>query len=43
MASKQKQKITLSGRNIFQDKRGRNVWYDFLTKKYLYFDESDEN
>ncbi len=43
MASKQKQKITLSGRNIYQDKRGRNVWYDFLTKKFLYIDESDEN
>ena len=43
MASKQKQKITLSGRNIYQDKRGRNVWYDMFTKKFLYIDESDEN
>ncbi len=40
--AKQKQKITLSGRNIYQDKRGRNVWYDFWTKKFLYIDEFDE-
>lgn len=42
MANKQKQKITLSGRNIYQDKKGRNVWYDWWTKKFLYIDKEDE-
>lgn len=35
--------ITLSGRNIYVDKRGRIIYYDLLTKKGYYVGKEDEN
>lgn len=43
MAKTKNKNITLSGRNIYQDKNGRNIYYDYLTKKFMYINKEDEN
>ena len=37
------EKIRLSGRNIYTDKKGRVIFYDMLTKKGYLVDKSSEN
>ena len=37
------EKIRLSGRNIYTDKKGRVIFYDMLTKKVDLVDKSSEN
>lgn len=41
--SKPIEKIRLSGRNIYTDKKGRVIYYDFITKKGYLVDKSKEN
>ena len=37
------EKIRLSGRNIYTDKKGRTIYYDFVTKKGYLVDKKNEN
>ena len=37
------EKIRLSGRNIYTDKKGRVIFYDMLTKKGYLIDKKSEN
>lgn len=37
------EKIRLSGRNIYTDKRGRTIFYDMVTKKGYLVDKANEN
>ena len=37
------EKIRLSGRNIYTDKRGRTIFYDMITKKGYLVDKKNEN
>ena len=41
--AKPEEKIRLSGRNIYTDKKGRVIFYDMLTKKGYLVDKSSEN
>lgn len=41
--SKPVEKIRLSGRNIYTDKKGRTIYYDFITKQGYLVDKSKEN
>lgn len=41
--SKPVEKIRLSGRNIYTDKKGRIIFYDMLTKKGYLVDKKSEN
>ena len=41
--SKPVEKIRLSGRNIYTDKKGRIIFYDMLTKKGYLIDKKNEN
>lgn len=41
--SKPVEKIRLSGRNIYTDKKGRVIFYDMLTKKGYLVDKKNEN
>lgn len=41
--SKPVEKIRLSGRNIYTDKKGRVIFYDMLTKKGYLIDKKSEN
>ncbi len=41
--AKPAEKIRLSGRNIYTDKRGRVIFYDMLTKRGYLIDKSSEN
>lgn len=37
------EKIRLSGRNIYTDKKGRTIYYDFVTQKGYLVDKKSEN
>ena len=41
--SKPVEKIRLSGRNIYTDKKGRVIFYDMITKKGYLVDKKHEN
>lgn len=41
--SKPVEKIRLSGRNVYTDKKGRVIFYDMLTKKGYLVDKKNEN
>lgn len=42
-SNKPVEKIRLSGRNIYTDKKGRVIFYDFVTKKGYLVDKANEN
>lgn len=41
--SKPVEKIRLSGRNIYTDKKGRTIYYDFVTRQGYLIDKKSEN
>lgn len=41
--SKPVEKIRLSGRNIYTDKKGRTIYYDFVTRQGYLVDKKNEN
>ena len=41
--SKPVEKIRLSGRNIYTDKKGRTIYYDFVTKQGYLVEKNSEN
>ena len=41
--SKSVEKIRLSGRNVYQDKKGRIIYYDMISKKGYLIDKKNEN
>ena len=41
--SKPVEKIRLSGRNIYTDKRKRTIYYDFVTKQGYLIEKKNEN
>ena len=41
--SKPAEKIRLSGRNIYTDKRKRTIYYDFVTKQGYLIEKKNEN
>lgn len=42
-ANKPVEKIRLSGRNIYTDKKGRTIYYDMVTRKGYLVDKTNEN
>ena len=41
--SKPVEKIRLSGRNIYTDKKGRTIYYDFVTRQGYLIEKKSEN